>query len=128
VAFDHGRTGFNLEGTHARQSCIACHKPDVAAEASLRVAFAGLKRECTACHENIHRSQFEMEGVTDCVRCHGYEHWKPGAFDHNTARFVLEGAHLTVACAECHRESTDTQGNFVLYRLEKYACVDCHLQ
>lgn len=128
VSFDHARTDFILEGVHAKQSCTSCHKPDVTTGVSPRIAFAGLAKECISCHENIHRSQFEAEGTTDCVRCHGYEQWKPSVFDHNTARFVLEGAHLTVACVECHRESTDTQGNFVLYRLEKYACVDCHLQ
>ena len=127
ISFDHARTGFPIEGAHARQSCTACHKPDVAENNSIRrVSFAGLTAECKACHENVHRNQFEVDGITDCRRCHGSEHWQPSEFDHNTARFVLEGAHLTVACDQCHRETVEESVPFTFYRMEKLACVDCH--
>lgn len=40
IAFDHTRTGFPLEGAHARVACTACHKQ----------GFKGVPRQCTACH------------------------------------------------------------------------------
>lgn len=126
ISFDHSQTGWKIEGAHQRQACIACHQPEITADKTRQVIFTGLETECASCHDNIHRNQFEIAGVTDCIRCHSYEHWKPGLFDHNTARFVLEGAHLNVACAECHFTTADNQGEYVLYRLDKLDCVDCH--
>lgn len=40
VAFDHARTGFPLEGAHARVRCAACHEN----------GFQGVARQCSACH------------------------------------------------------------------------------
>ncbi|HYC60056.1 MAG TPA: hypothetical protein VEK79_10885 [Thermoanaerobaculia bacterium] len=40
IAFDHARTGFPLEGAHARVRCAACHAK----------GFKGLPRACAACH------------------------------------------------------------------------------
>ena len=126
VVFDHTLTGFTLEGAHTRQACSACHLPDHTADGTNQIVFSGLSADCVSCHQDIHRQQFEVNGVTDCSRCHGYAHWSPGAFDHNTARFVLEGAHVTVACDACHRETVENGVSFVTYRLENFACVDCH--
>ncbi len=126
VQFDHSLTGFALAGRHAQVACTACHIPDSTLTGKRHVAFNGLVQECTSCHANVHREQFAVDGITDCRRCHGFEHWKPSEFDHNTARFVLEGAHLEVACAQCHKAVADDQGSYVLFRLEKFACADCH--
>jgi hypothetical protein len=40
IAFDHARTGFALDGAHARVRCAACH----------RSGFRGTARECASCH------------------------------------------------------------------------------
>jgi hypothetical protein len=40
VSFDHARTGFALEGAHARVRCAACHAN----------GFKGVPRQCAACH------------------------------------------------------------------------------
>ncbi|HEX7151595.1 MAG TPA: cytochrome c family protein [Thermoanaerobaculia bacterium] len=40
VAFDHTKTGFPLEGAHARVRCAECHK----------TGFKGVPRACAACH------------------------------------------------------------------------------
>jgi hypothetical protein len=126
VTFDHALTGFALEGAHERQSCTSCHEPIPDSVASRKVVFTGLAAECISCHENVHRDQFETNGVTDCTRCHDFSHWRPSTFDHNTARFVLEGAHITVACDQCHRQTVEEGISFTLYRIENFACSDCH--
>jgi hypothetical protein len=126
VSFDHSLTGWPLEGQHCNQSCTACHLSDTQENQARRVTFDVLTAECATCHDNIHRDQFLVDGATDCARCHTPAHWKPSAFDHDSARFVLEGAHLDVACARCHTETADAEGPYVLYRLEKLNCVDCH--
>ena len=42
ISFDHAKTGFPLDGAHARASCSACH----------RQGFTGLSRQCSACHSS----------------------------------------------------------------------------
>ena len=129
VTFDHLPTGFALKGKHQTVSCTACHKPDTIAAQQVMLPFSGLEQTCTSCHENIHGTQFEMAGVTDCTRCHAFEAWRPSQFDHNNARFVLDGAHKNVACNKCHIEEKDDGGKvMVQYRLENFACADCHLK
>jgi hypothetical protein len=55
-----------------------------------------------------------------------FEAWKPSNFDHNTARFVLDGAHKEVACKECHTSAVVDGKQVVKYRLEKFECATCH--
>jgi nitrate/TMAO reductase-like tetraheme cytochrome c subunit len=125
VTFDHTQTGFPLEGAHAREACIACHL-SAPPDDDFRVIFTGLSNDCNSCHENVHRSQFAINGVTDCRRCHHPDQWSPSDFDHNTARFPLEGAHAGLSCIACHTQTMDSQGTFVLYSLGTVQCVDCH--
>lgn len=127
VSFDHAPTGFAIEGAHLRQACTACHVPDAPeSSASRSIVFTGLTGACNTCHTNVHREQFVVDGVTDCRRCHDEQAWIPSGFDHSTARFALEGAHLLVACDRCHRTEEDAAGRYTVYRLEGHACADCH--
>jgi nitrate/TMAO reductase-like tetraheme cytochrome c subunit len=73
-----------------------------------------------ACHDNIHDRQFEKDGITDCTRCHSFDAWKPGSFDHSTARFQLEGAHKEVACIECHKPEMVEGKKVIQYNLRKF--------
>ncbi len=125
VEFDHQLTGFLLEGKHQENQCASCHKPEDTG-GQRQIPFTGLKQECASCHENTHDRQFEVDGVTDCRRCHTAEAWKPSSFDHNTARFKLEGAHQQVACKECHKPETIEGKQVVRYKLEDFACASCH--
>lgn len=128
VEFEHAATGFELHGKHQSISCTNCHRPDTIAQKEIVIPFSGQESSCMSCHENIHGDQFEMEGKTDCMRCHGFEAWSPSSFDHNTARFALDGAHNKVACNKCHIEEQSEDGNLtVLYHLNKLECMDCHL-
>ena len=126
VAFDHALTGFVLEGKHNTISCTSCHTSEERSVGTKKIPFAGLTQECTSCHENVHSTQFEIQGITDCKRCHGFVAWKPSAFNHNTARFVLDGAHQNVACEKCHKTTIVEGKEMVLYRLEQFECIACH--
>ena len=121
--FDHDQTAFVLEGGHIRADCAACHLRD---EEKPYGHFVGLSQECIACHENVHGSQFEIAGLTDCRRCHGFEGWTADFFDHNQTAFPLEGKHAEVACGQCH-EATEVDGEMrVEYKMVSFECIDCH--
>ncbi len=125
AAFDHTTTDFPLTGQHATVDCASCHaETTVAGEAVQR--FRGLETTCASCHaeDQPHRDQFA--GRT-CETCHTTEAFVIAAFDHNTTRFELVGAHQNVTCASCHREETASDGSvFVRYRPMGMACKDCH--
>ena len=123
VAFDHLVTGFALQGKHQQVSCAQCHIPD---EEPRTIPFSGLEQACYTCHEEVHGGQFKTNGITACDRCHTPEGWTPSIFNHDTARFVLDGAHRKVACKECHKTETMDEKQIILYRREKFECADCH--
>jgi hypothetical protein len=125
INFDHNKTKFTLEGTHQRQTCRTCHfKKDEAGNINQR--FSGLTSTCATCHQDVHRNQFEIEGITDCARCHGFDNWKDEKFDHNTARFVLDGKHINVACEKCHKIVSEGDLTYVQYKLNEFKCESCH--
>lgn len=109
--FDHRRTDFSLEGAHAAAPCTGCH----AGVRSLP-AFRDAPSACVDCHraDDAHEGRYG----TACGHCHGARAWKPATFDHARSAFPLTGAHVRVACGECHAggrfEGTPT------------ACVGCH--
>ncbi len=143
--FNHGaRTGFPLEGQHARTGCEQCHQPQLIEDETLRAllkkqpgrkSFLGLSTGCEACHFDEHRGQLGAR----CERCHTPRDWKPATgFDHAKTDFALAGAHRKVGCTKCHSATqTDTQapGTFpaprsaTFVRFEKMphaSCLDCH--
>ncbi len=121
--FDHSQTAFVLVGKHGRTDCAACHKQD---DEKPHGRFAGLSHNCTACHENVHGTQFEKNGVTDCARCHGFESWDAANFNHDKTAFPLEGKHAQVACEKCHKPSQVNGETLVRYKMERFECIDCH--
>jgi hypothetical protein len=123
VAFDHYQTDFALEGGHLNTDCIQCHKPGPVSNSPI---FQGLDQACTHCHDNIHRTQFEVEGHTDCMRCHGFEDWTASKFDHNQTQFILEGAHTELSCAACHYPEENTEITYIKYKIDDIRCVACH--
>ena len=93
--FDHGRdTRFPLDGRHAAvaANCQACHKTR---------SFLAVKIDCASCHADVHKGTLGA----NCASCHPVSRaFKDAttAFDHTKTAFPLTGAHLTVACAQCH--------------------------
>lgn len=125
VQFDHATTDFSLTGAHQKQSCRSCHfKP--MPDGKTQQVFAGLSGACAECHQDNHNKQFEVSGQTDCAKCHSTNAWAITNFDHNTTSFKLDGKHANVPCIKCHTTVTNVAKPYVLYKLNKSKCEDCH--
>jgi hypothetical protein len=109
AGFEHAsRTGFALEGEHARAGCEKCHEPRLIVDDTVRAmlkkqpgrkTFLGLPTACNLCHYDEHRGQLGAR----CEQCHTPKAWKPApGFDHGKTDFALEGAHRKVDCQKCH--------------------------
>jgi len=93
VFFDHDLTVFPLLGKHAENECDACHEDK---------AFANTDSGCVSCHleDDVHQGNFHER----CAECHNPVAWDAWTFDHNLQTdFPLTGAHVNVACDDCHR-------------------------
>ncbi len=88
--------------------------------------FTGLKSECQSCHTDEHEGQFAENNITNCASCHVPDGWPQTTFDHNNARFQLDGRHKAVACNKCHPLVEQGQRTYVLYKTGKIRCADCH--
>ncbi|MCA9736992.1 MAG: cytochrome c3 family protein [Gemmatimonadetes bacterium] len=49
-SFDHGRTGYALDGAHEGVPCAGCHAQEPAPDGSMFIRFRPLGTECRACH------------------------------------------------------------------------------
>ena len=108
--FDHDLAPFPLLGEHDNLECESCHESKV---------FAETDDECLSCHrdDDSHAGKFE----DNCQSCHNPVAWDLWLFDHNTqTNFELDGAHLDVACDDCHRSSLAS-----MQRISD-SCADCH--
>ena len=123
--FEHSKTDFKLQGAHIKVSCVVCHYSKDETGIVIQ-KFKGLSAECSGCHKNTHEGQFDVNGKTDCLRCHGLDNWKKTIFDHKLARFKLEGAHIKVSCEKCHKEVITANGKYIAYKNNKLLCSDCH--
>ncbi|MCA9545267.1 MAG: hypothetical protein KC613_12775 [Myxococcales bacterium] len=107
--FDHGITGFPLEGRHSEQPCYRCHPNGTETQDDT-------VQDCAFCHRDPHGDQFDK---APCDRCHrGFERFRIPLFDHTLARFQLAGRHLEVECLGCHKGGH--------YRPIDTACGNCH--
>jgi nitrate/TMAO reductase-like tetraheme cytochrome c subunit len=127
VSFDHNLTSWPLEGNHSSVSCRECHFDFSENNEIIGQKFSNLEQQCASCHENVHGELFEVNGITDCNRCHVTDSWYPKKFDHNTTAFPLEGKHEEIECKACHEVKDDLGNSTVLYKLNKLECIDCHL-
>jgi hypothetical protein len=109
ATFDHSLAAFSLSGAHTDVACEACHVNGV---------FKGTPQDCFSCHQadDAHAGQFGQ----DCAQCHTPEGWENASFDHSLAAFPLTGAHLSVACTDCH-----TGG---VYKGTPQECSACHAE
>jgi hypothetical protein len=129
--FDHRRAGYALEGKHATLSCKSCHEPGhLSPERSPGImvkdpsrTWLGLSPKCSGCHADEHRGQLSP----DCANCHNSTRWKDAAqFNHDRSRFILSGAHQSVACQKCHTKADDPKP-FTRYRDLSFSdCTPCH--
>ena len=125
ISFDHALTTFPLGGKHKSVSCGECHyKEEEPGKKVFR--FISLDSKCETCHADVHYGQFIKNGNSNCGRCHTYDDWKPGRFDHNKTRFSLEGAHQKLKCSRCHPTITINHNQYVKYKLDDFRCASCH--
>ena len=130
-SFDHGQTGYKLEGKHSGLGCSRCHTPEhisAGERATIQVkdlsrTFLGVSPSCTNCHQDQHKGRLG----TNCLQCHNYVQWKTiniGKFDHSLTRYPLTGLHGKVACQRCHTPGPDKQPRYtgIAFR----SCTDCH--
>ncbi|MDH3804199.1 MAG: cytochrome C [Gammaproteobacteria bacterium] len=108
--FDHDLSSFPLLGAHDDNECDACHETQL---------FGDTAGECVGCHleDDSHKGAFEDK----CASCHNPVAWDLWLFDHNMQTdFELDGAHIDVACNDCHRSSLASM------RKTGERCMDCH--
>lgn len=125
--FDHSKTGFNLTGSHQNLQCDKCHKNEFINESDLKKrkgTFLGLNHNCITCHEDYHHKALG----NNCLDCHDTNKFKPASsFNHSKARYVLTGAHLTVACDKCHPKENRNDKSFQKFKgIDFKTCIDCH--
>jgi hypothetical protein len=125
ISFDHSLTKFNLTGSHAVQKCRACHLVSVS-NGARQQEFSGLSMNCSGCHDDKHNKQFEKNGITDCTGCHNTVNWKASEFDHNKTAFILDGKHINVPCAKCHKPQQEGSSFYIKYKLKVFTCESCH--
>lgn len=125
VTFSHTATAFPLTGAHEATGCRLCHfREDQYGVVQQR--FSGLPSGCAACHTDNHNRQFDVNGTTDCARCHTTASWAATGFNHNNAAFRLEGKHAGVACVKCHKVQKEGTVTYVQYKLKEFRCESCH--
>jgi hypothetical protein len=129
--FDHLKTGYALEGAHARLKCTRCHKPENIQPAAakgllvknLKRTYLGLALACQSCHQDPHTGQLGA----DCQRCHNPANWKDvRKFNHALAKFQLTGAHSKVVCQKCHPRIAEPKPHIKFTGLQFQNCAPCH--
>ncbi len=104
--FDHGSTGFPLDGTHGVVECQRCHTGNL----------ADMDVSCGSCHdEDPHGSALG----TACESCHAPSNgWNERVKTLAAHAVGMEGGHQGLGCADCH-----VHGD----HLDKgTSCIDCH--
>ncbi|MBM3328623.1 MAG: hypothetical protein FJY67_04000 [Calditrichaeota bacterium] len=112
AAFDHTGTDFRLTGAHRNLDCNRCHQN----------RFTGTGAACRDCHlddyaRTLNPEHYQAAFPDNCMLCHQTNRWRPAAFDHSRARFILTGGHRSVSCVVCH-----SGGRYTGTPVECYAC------
>ncbi len=108
ATFDHSKSGFPLDGAHARVDCKQCHTS----------GYKGTPSQCVSCHGDPawHAGAFG----TDCAACHSTSAWRPAKFNlsHPEPRVHEHGTginHGGTTCRTCHPST-----------VRQYTCLECH--
>jgi Seven Residue Repeat len=113
ATFNHNTTKFPLTGAHITVACATCH---------VNNNYTTLPTNCVGCHQvdynNTNAPPHASSGFpTTCETCHSTTDWTGASFNHNTTKFPLTGAHITVPCAQCH-----VKNNYTTVPLDCYSC------
>ncbi|NOX64557.1 MAG: cytochrome C [Chlorobi bacterium] len=123
VNFDHDKTEFKLIEKHEKVKCSNCHFIDN----QQSFIFSKLSHDCKTCHKDQHNGQFEADYLNDCSKCHSPNDWSAVNFDHDQARFKLDGSHKNLSCNKCHKEEIINGNKIVKYKFKDITCKSCHL-
>jgi hypothetical protein len=123
---EHATSHYPLEGKHAAVACDKCHTP-AGKDTVYKVKFAA----CTDCHQDAHDKQFAAAPYQNrCEDCHTVKDFHRSTFTiakHKNTRFVLTGAHVAVACAECHKAGLGGRTDKILpFHFDDSTCTACH--
>ncbi len=133
--FRHQDAGWRLRDSHAKIGCDKCHTNK---NSRGNKTYLGLNKDCATCHDDPHEKRFGK----DCATCHAETTWQDKTidnFDHDLARFVLNGKHQTVGCDQCHGQPPRWQGFSFSGcdschkdphkgRFRKQTCQSCHVE
>ncbi len=149
VAWYTGPQRLHLTGPAVQENTILEPGPLVSSHANdLRTArcqacHVDLKRpsnaSCLGCHDTIKQVLAAKQGYHGqltgrCRNCH-VEHQGANAdlrgldqhqFNHQLARFALDGRHQTIECRDCHLKHSPVTGQLRYIGLTFDACVRCH--
>lgn len=108
---------YPLTGAHASiaNDCILCHNGN----------YNNTPNTCAGCHTPDYNNALNPNHVNlnlpnDCVLCHTTDPgWSPATFPIHDNYYVLQGAHLSLDCVDCHN------GNY--NNPLPNTCVGCHL-
>ena len=119
----HDRTNYPLRGAHRQVDCNSCHDP----RKPLRLRYRPIAHAvCSDCHQDPHRGELaQRPDHGACESCHDVDGFTPPRFglpQHAQTRFPLDGSHVAVPCAGCHRAPPEEPG----FRVEDRACATCH--
>jgi hypothetical protein len=115
----HQASRFPLIGRHQHVGCDNCHAMEGTSQ------FINMPLQCGVCHRQDYEAttdpNHQLAGFSlRCETCHSsaITAWADARFDHNRTRFPLTGAHLAIACDQCHANNrfTDTPTD----------CFSCH--
>jgi len=113
-SLNHSTTSFPLTGAHITTACTDCHTN----------GYAGASTVCADCHTNNYNQTTNPNhnaiGITnDCATCHTTNPgWNPAAFPTHNNYYVIEGAHISKACGDCHKGNYNSTPN---------TCAGCHM-
>jgi DnaJ-class molecular chaperone len=115
ATFNHATTPFPLTGAHLAVACANCHGDGV---------YVGKSTACYSCHQADYTASTTQPPhaasgfPTTCQTCHNTTTFAGATFNHANTLFPLTGAHLSVACANCHGDG--------VYVGKSTACYSCH--
>jgi len=100
-----------LKGAHAGVACAACHSPS---------GYGGLNPACASCHASKAPPKHASAGFSaqPCDLCHNATAWAAFRWQHTA--WLFDGKHLTVLCADCHKNDPTS------YRGLRPVCSTCH--
>ena len=112
--FDHNNY-YPLTGAHASvaDDCVACHNGD----------YNNTPNTCAGCHTQDYNTSINPNHVVlglsmDCATCHTtIPGWQPATFPVHDNYYVIQGAHTTLTCADCHNGDYNNTPN---------TCFGCH--